>query len=177
MQWATTEHIHLDRVACPWLIRRFIDRNAEFTFVPRGKEASRPADAIPFAIPGVELGPHDEHGTCFEKFLRKYRLDDPALALMARIIASGVHHAITQGPERDRVPALEGIGLDAISQGMMLLATGDMDNLERSMAVYDAVYAYCKQLALAEQDAALAKLSFFQRADALKGPVREALGR
>ncbi len=74
MHWVTTDHIHLDRVACPWLIRRFIDKDAVFTFLARDKVAGRPSDAIPFAIPGVELGPHDEHGTCFDKFLRKYRL-------------------------------------------------------------------------------------------------------
>ncbi|MBI4202471.1 MAG: chromate resistance protein [Chloroflexi bacterium] len=177
MKWVTTDHIHLDRVACPWLIRRFIDSDAEILFVPHATIDSRPDDAIPFAISGVELGPHDDHGTCFEKFLRKYRLDDPALTKMAAVIASGVHHAITQGPERDRVPALEGIGLDALSQGMMLLASDDRDNLDRSMALYDALYAYCKQLALLEQDPTLAKLGFFQRAETMRGVVKGALRR
>ena len=176
MHWVTTDHIHLDRVACPWLIRRFIDKDAVFTFLARDKVAGRPSDAIPFAIPGVELGPHDEHGTCFDKFLRKYRLEDPALAVMAKVIASGVHHAITPGPDRDNVPAVEGIGLDALSQGMMLLSTSDLDNLDRSMAVYDALYAYCKQQALVAQNVDLAKLSFFQRADALKAPIKAVLG-
>lgn len=60
MLWVTTDHVHLDRVACPWLIRRFIDKDAEFTFLTRDNVNSLPADAIPYAIPGVELGPHDE---------------------------------------------------------------------------------------------------------------------
>ena len=60
MKWVTRDYVHLDRVACPWLIKRFIDKEAEFVFVPWGEESKRPADAIPFALPGAELGPHDE---------------------------------------------------------------------------------------------------------------------
>jgi hypothetical protein len=79
MKWVTRDFVHLDRVASPWLIKRFIDRDAVFVFVPWGKEDRRPADAIPFALPGAEIGPHDHEGTTFAKLLKKYRLDDPAL--------------------------------------------------------------------------------------------------
>ena len=175
MKWATTDHIHLDRVACPWLIRRFIDPKAEFFFVLRGKEDTRPKDAIPFGIPGVELGPHDEHGTCFDKFLRKYKLNDTALAEMAKIVESGVHHAITRGDDRNKVAALEGIGMDAISEGMMLSTLGDADNLDKSMAIYDALYAYCKAHILMKEDTPLAQKGMLQRVDLLRGPIKAAL--
>ena len=175
MKWAVPDHIHLDRVACPWLIRRFIDPKAEFFFLSRGNEDRRPMDAIPFAIPGVELGPHDEHGTCFDKFLRKYNLNDPALVELARIIASGVHHAITRGDEKNNVPALEGIGLDSLSEGMMLSTLSDADNLDRSMVIYDALYAYCKAHVLVNADPSLAQKSMFQRVDLLRGPIKAAL--
>ncbi len=175
MKWATTDHVHLDRVACPWLIRRLIDPRAEFFFVSRGKEDSRPKDAIPFAIPGVELGPHDEHGTCFDKFLLKYKLNDPALAELARIIESGVHHAITRGDDRNKVVALEGIGVDALSEGMMLSTLGDADNLDKSMVIYDALYAYCKAHILVSQDPSLAQKGMLQRVDLLRGPIKAAL--
>ena len=175
MKWATTDHIHLDRVACPWLIRRFIDPKAEFFFVSRGKEDNRPEDAIPFAIPGVELGPHDENGTCFDKFLRKYKLDDPALAEMAMIIESGVHHAIVRGDDRNKVSALEGIGMDALSEGMMLSTLGDADNLDKSMVIYDALFGYCKAHVLVNEDPSLAQKGMFQRVELLREPIKAAL--
>ncbi len=166
--------MHLDRVACPWLIRRFVDKDAEFLFVALGKEDSRPKDAVPFAIPGVELGPRDARGTCFDKILRKYQLDDPALALLGKIVVSGMNHAGHTGDRTD-IPALEGIGLDAISQGMMLSALDDADNLEKSMAVYDALYAYCKAQTLMEQDPSLAEKGVLERVRLLKPTIRAAL--
>lgn len=177
MKWVTRDHVHLDRVACPWLIRRFIDPGAEFFFVSWGQEDNRPKEAIPFAIPGVELGPHDAQGTCFDKFLRKYKLDDPALVELARIIASGVHHAVTRGDDRNNVPALEGIGVDALSEGMMLSTLSDDDNLDKSMIVYDALYAYCKAHVLVREDASLAQKGMTQRVELLRGPIRAALSR
>ena len=139
-------------------------------FVPWGKEDTRPPDAIPFAIPGVELGPHDEHGTTFEKLLRKYNLNDPALTLMGEIF----HHAIVHPPKRDQLPSSEGIGIYAISEGMLLLASDDHDNLDRSMALYDAVYAYCKQRYLIEAEPSLDK-GGFQRLHALRPKIKAAL--
>lgn len=171
MRWVTREHIHLDRVACPWLVRRFIDKDAEFVFVPWGKEDTRPVDAIPYAIPGVELGPHDDNGTTFQKMVAKYKLEDPALDLMGEII----HHAIAKGPEKDRATAREGIGLYAISNGLAMLASGDIDNLDRSMIVYDAVYAFCKDMVLAEQGHELTKLRGLQRYSAMRPVIKEAL--
>ena len=176
MKWVTWDHVHLDRVACPWLIRRFVDPEAEFLFMPWGSQEDLPRGAIPFAIPGVELGRHDEQGPTFSKIMGKYGLDDPALAMMAQIVSSGVHHATHKGKgDENDVPVLEGIGLDAISEGMMLSTESDSDNLDKSMAIYDALYAYCKARVLMSQDDSLAQRSMLQRIDLLKGPIRAAL--
>jgi hypothetical protein len=79
MKWVTRDFVHLDRVASPWLIKRFIDRDAVFVFVPWAGEDAAPAVAVPFALPGAEIGPHDAEGSTFAKLLAKYQLDDPAL--------------------------------------------------------------------------------------------------
>jgi hypothetical protein len=143
MKWVTRDFVHLDRVASPWLIKRFIDREAIFVFVPWGEENRRPADAIPFALPGAEIGPHDHEGSTFEKLLAKYRLDDPALRSIARVIGAGIDYVL-----HDRRPAIDdtvgqmAIGLRALSEGTMLINDDDATIIERSLPVYDALYAY-----------------------------------
>jgi hypothetical protein len=147
MKWVTRDHVHMDRVAAPWLIRRYVDPNAEFVFVPFGKDCVLPDDAIPFGIPGVELGPHDKAGSTFRKILRKYKLQLRSLERLADIIESGIKHAsslIEHGTSD--VGALahpEGIGLDAICFGMMYVATNDADDIEKSLVLFDALHAYC----------------------------------
>src|SRR4051812_13312945 len=94
MKWVTIGNLHFDRVASPWLIRRFVDPKAEFVFVPRGQEATRPKDAIPFAIPGEKLGPHDKDGPTFVKILREYKLNDPALEKMGEVVDKGVKYVL-----------------------------------------------------------------------------------
>lgn len=153
MKWVTRDHLHMDRVACPWLILRRIDYEAEFLFVPFGRnDAELPADAIPFGLPGVELGAHDAAGSTFRKLMAKYALDDPALETMAGIIESGIKHVFSQLDHGfTDYAALDfpaGVGLDAISQGMMIVASDDHDNIARSLVVYDALYAYCRILQL-----------------------------
>ena len=178
MKWVTFHHVHLDRVACPWLIRRYIDPGAEFVFIPRGGEGSLPADATPFAIAGTELGPHDAEGTTFHKMLRKYNLEDPALAMVAEVIASGVHHTLHRGqPDQNDVPVPEGIGLSSLSEGMMLVTDGDLDNIDKSMAIYDALYATCKARVSLEKDPSLAEKGFLERAGLLKEIVKASLPR
>jgi len=143
MQWVTRDFVHLDRVACPWLIRRFVDRDATFVFVPWGAEHTRPTDATPFAIPGVELGPHDEHGTTFDKILRKYRLDDPGLAAVADVVRTGVDIVLHGArPGADDAHGVMAWGLLAISEGMMLARQSDDAIIESSLVVYDALYAH-----------------------------------
>ncbi|WJR76863.1 chromate resistance protein ChrB domain-containing protein [Bradyrhizobium sp. NP1] len=138
----------MDRVASPWLIKRFIDSDAEFIFVPFGSDVKPPSGAIPFALPGVELGIHDADGSTFRKILRKYKIEDRALEILATIIDSGITHVFSQ-IERGYtdVAALKdpvGIGLDALSQGMMNISANDNDNIDKSLIFYDSLYAYCR---------------------------------
>lgn len=138
MKWVTRSHVHVDRVACPWLIRRFIDNQAEFLFVPKNQVAAVSAEtgAIPFDAPGVELGHHE--GRCsFEAILLKYELKDAALARLASIV-----HAADIAAEIESDPL--GRGLEAIATGFSLRYPDDEHNLERQFEVYDALYAWCR---------------------------------
>jgi hypothetical protein len=127
----------VDRVACPWLITRFIDSEAEFRFAPKDEvlAVAEREGAIPFDSPGVELT-HDGDLCSFDVLIRKYRLTDPALLRLARI----VNAADTDRFERDPVAA----GLEAIAVGYSLRFPDDLENLERQFAVYDALYAWCR---------------------------------
>ncbi len=138
MKWVTRSHVHVDRVACPWLISRFVDSDAEFIFVPKS-EVNRVANdtgAIPFDSPNVELGHKD--GKCsFESILQKYSLTDPALLRLAAIV-----HAADIEAERhtDEIAP----GLEAIAVGYSVRFTDDHENLGRQFDVYDALYAWCR---------------------------------
>jgi len=138
MKWVTRSHVHVDRVACPWLIKRFVDSAAEFYFVPKG-EVARAAEemgAIPFDAPGVELGHHE--GRCsFEAILRKYGLTDPALQRLAKIV-----HAADIAEEIDGEPLAR--GLEAIATGFSLRYPDDEENLAWQFEVYDSLYAWCR---------------------------------
>jgi hypothetical protein len=138
MKWITRSHVHVDRVACPWLIRRFVDSEAEFLFVPRERLDAVAAEtgAIPFDSPGVELGHHD--GRCsFESIILKYGLTDPALVRLARIV-----HAADVAADLDSDPLAR--GLEAIATGYSLRYPDDAENLRRQFEVYDALYAWCR---------------------------------
>ena len=151
MKWVTRDFVHLDRVASPWLIKRFIDRDAIFVFVPWGEEDKRPADAIPFALPGAEIGPHDHEGSTFDKLLRKYRLDDSALHAIAKVIAAGIEYVLHgYRPAADDTHGQMAVGLLAISEGTMLVNEDDTTIIERGLPVYDALYAYFTAHRLAE---------------------------
>ena len=138
MKWITRSHVHVDRVACPWLITRFVDNKAEFLFVPKS-EVQRIAEeegAIPFDVPGAELGHAD--GRCsFESIIRRYKLEDPALLRLARIV-----HAADVAADIDTDPIAR--GLEAIAVGYGILFPRDDDNLARQFQVYDALYAWCR---------------------------------
>ena len=138
MKWITREKVKVDRVACPWLIARFIDPNAEFIFVPPEEVLNRASqeNAIPYDIPDVELGHH--HGKCsFEAIVEKYDLQDPAIKMLSRI----VHGADVK---QDLYGALEAPGLKAIAQGFHLMQLPDREILQLQFPVYDALYAYCQ---------------------------------
>jgi hypothetical protein len=175
MKWVTRDHVHMDRVAASWLIRRFIDREAEFSFVPFGSE-HLPQGEIPFGVPGVELGIHDEAGSTFRKILTKHKLDDPALDMLADIIESGIVHVFSQLDHGyTDVAALrypEGIGLDAISQGMMFVAEDDIDDIQKSLVLYDALYAYCRVKLLEKRNPEILTVRHPQRWDLIRRELR-----
>ena len=139
MKWVTRKNAAVDRIACPWLIRRFVDAEAEFLYVAPGdvQTTVREQGAIPFDTEGAELGHVD--GRCsFESIIVKYGLEDPALARMARI----VHGADV---EKDIAQAPEAAGLKAIAMGFRrIYGERDHEKLEAEMALYDALYAWCK---------------------------------
>jgi hypothetical protein len=137
MKWLTRSHVHVDRAACPWLIKRFVDSEAQFLFVPKSRvdEVAKQEGATPFDAPGVELGHHDDKCS-FDAIIAKYRLTDPALLRLAKI----VNAADTGHFDRDPVAA----GLEAIAVGYGLRFPDDAENLAQQFAVYDALYAWCR---------------------------------
>lgn len=141
MKWVTRENANVDRIACPWLIRRFVDPDAEFLFVPGGDvmAVAERERAIPFDVPGVELG-HLEGRCSFESIVLKHGLaGDAALAELARIV-----HAADVASDIDTSP--EGRGLNAIARGFALLhGRDDHRKLALETPMYDALYAWCRQ--------------------------------
>ena len=138
MIWITRSHVHVDRVACPWLITRFVDSDAEFLFVPKGEidRIVKETGAIPFDVPGVELG-HREGRCSFDSIVLKYELKEPGLLRMAKII-----HSADMEEEIDNDPIAR--GLEAIASGFSLRFPEDLENLEHQFDVYDALYAWCR---------------------------------
>lgn len=145
MKWITRSHVHVDRVACPWLIKRFVDSEAELLFVPKSqvKHVAEREDAIPFDAPDVRLGHHE--GKCsFEAIIEAYGLMDAALLRLAKI----VHAADTNELDSDPLAA----GLEAIAVGYGLRFPDDRENLQHQFAVYDALYAWCRLATEKEAD-------------------------
>ena len=142
MKWVTRERPKIDRIACPWLIRTFIDRDAEIVYVARDDVLAyaEREGAISFDAPGARYTHRD--GLCsFEVMIEEYRLgDDPALALMARVV-----HGADVSEDADMTP--QSRGLEAIARGFMHLGLDDQRQLELELPVYDALYAWCRSLA------------------------------
>ena len=142
MKWITREKVKVDRVACPWLIRKFVDKDAEFHFVPANKVQAETArlGAIPYDVPDAELGHHGKECS-FDAIVRKYGLEkDPALVLLARIVnAADTDNSLHHQPE--------GPGLNAIAEGFRHLGFKDDHAINAAeWIVYDALYAYCRQM-------------------------------
>jgi hypothetical protein len=138
MLWITRSHVHVDRVACPWLITRFVDNEAEFLFVPKNQieQVAKETGAIPFDAPGVELGHKD--GRCsFESIMLKYELKEPGLVRLAQIV-----HSADVSADIDKDPIAR--GLEAIASGFSLRFPEDEENLASQFEVYDALYAWCR---------------------------------
>jgi hypothetical protein len=136
MKWITRERIKVDRVACPWLIRNFIDPDAEFAFLPRETDWSKIDNGILFDVPKSELGHHGED-VSFNSILKKYKLNEPALLLLGDIVRAADSHP--------RKPHAAGEGLRWIAHGFSKLGLSDHDILQCEFAVYDALYLECKE--------------------------------
>lgn len=139
MKWITRERPKIDRIACPWLIKRFIDKDAEFIYVPfdEVKAEAKKLKAIPFDIPDVEYTHYKDECT-FDYILKKHKLDDPALRTLALIV---------RGADTDRHDiATQASGLWAISAGLAFNFTNDQELLEKGMLIYDALYSWAKHL-------------------------------
>jgi hypothetical protein len=137
MKWVTRARPKVDRVACPWLIRRFVDPQAEFLYVPADQVTAVAAreGATPFDVPNAELGHHGPECS-FDAIVKKYQLTDPALLRLALIVRG----ADTAAKDL----AAESVWLEAVAEGFRLVYHDDHELLEREMPVYDALYAYCQ---------------------------------
>ena len=139
MKWVTRERPKIDRIACPWLISRFIDKKPEFLYVAANKvlETAKATGATPYDIPGVEMG-LDGELCSFDTFIRKYKLSDPALTQLATIV---------RGADTDRLDlAPQAAGLLAISLGLSRNYVNDHEMLAQGMIMYDALFAWCREL-------------------------------
>ena len=141
MKWVTREKAKVDRIACPWLIRKFVDQKAEFLFVPPEKipQVAREQGAISFDAANVELTHYKEDGAervSFDAIIKKYKLKDPALLELAKIVR-GADAKIPDAPH-------ESAGLEAVAHGFRNMAKDDFDNMKLQFPTYDALYKYCQ---------------------------------
>ncbi len=141
MKWITRERVKVDRVACPWLIKKFVDPQAEFIFVPADKVQGKAQElgATPFDVSGAELGHHSKECS-FEAILKKYDLKDPALALLGKIVnGADTDNSLYAQPE--------GPGLGAIAEGFRHMGYKDDHEINAAeWIIYEALYAYCQQM-------------------------------
>jgi hypothetical protein len=137
MKWVTRKRARVDRIACPWLISRFIDHEPTFLFVPADQvtHVAEREGAIPYDVPGVELG-HQGERCSFDALLDKFRLTDPALRALALIVRGADTNARQLTPES--------AGLYALATGFQAMAKDDHDNMAKQFPAYDALYAYCR---------------------------------
>jgi len=137
MKWVTRERPKIDRIACPWLIARFIDKEPEFLYVPPGDVlgVAEKTGAVPYDIPGVEMS-HVGELCSFDAFLSKYGLDDPALAQLAAIVRGADTSRLNLTPQSP--------GLYALSLGLSHTFPDDHEMLGHGMVMYDALYAWCQ---------------------------------
>jgi hypothetical protein len=138
MKWVTRERPKIDRIACPWLLKRFVDKDAEILYVPADQvmAVAEREGATPFDVPGVELGHHGPECS-FDAIIKKYGLEDPALGRLALIVRAA--------DTADKGLAAEAQGLEAIAEGFRLMYQDDQELLDRELPVYDALYAWCRQ--------------------------------
>src|SRR6266508_6135621 len=138
MKWITRANVKVDRVACPWLIRTFVDRDAEFLFAPVGEVESvaRKTGAIPYDVAGVELGHHGPECS-FDAIVKKYGIRDPAILELAKIVRGA------DTADKDLTPYSR--GLEAIADGFRSLGRDDHEINAKEWVVYDALYEFCRK--------------------------------
>ncbi|MGC8497344.1 MAG: chromate resistance protein ChrB domain-containing protein [Thermoplasmata archaeon] len=141
MKWITREKAKVDRIACPWLIKNFVDKNAEFLFVPKEKvlEIAKKENAIPFDVTGAELThfyENENEYVSFDAIIKKYGIKDAALLELAKIVRAA------DADVKD--PAPEGAGLEAAAAGFREISKDDYENMRLQFPLYDALYQYCK---------------------------------
>src|SRR4030042_3588841 len=137
MKWVTRQFVHVDRTACPWLIKKYIDAQAEFLFVPVEKieDIVKKEKAIPYDAPNVELGHHGEKCS-FDAIVEKYKINDLAVLELAKIVRAADTNKMETVPEA--------AGMKAIMEGTVMMAKDDHEAIERARPIYDALYANCK---------------------------------
>jgi hypothetical protein len=167
MKWVTRLYVHVDRTACPWLIKRFIDPKAEFLFVPVEKieEAVKKEKAIPYDAPGVELGHHG--GKCsFDAIVEKYKITDPAVLEVAKIVRAADTDKMEMAPEA--------AGLEAIMTGFGIVSKNDHETIAKASPAYDAFYTNCKLKLIREKyKAEIEKLDRKERREFLRKKLME----
>jgi hypothetical protein len=167
MKWVTRQYVHVDRTACPWLIKRFVDSKAEFVFVPAEKieEIVEKERAIPYDAPNVELGHHGEKCS-FDSFVEKYKIEDPAVLELAKIVRAA------DTDKMETVP--EAAGLEAVMTGIGMVAKDDHEAIEKARLVYDALYTNCKlRLVRDKHKDEIEKMDRKQRREFLKKKLME----
>jgi hypothetical protein len=161
LKWVTREHVHVDRTACPWLVKRFIDPKAEFIFVPTEKiqDIVKKEKAIPYDAPDVELGHHGDKCS-FDAIIEKYKIKDPAALELANIVRAA---------DTEKPGVAEGAGLGAVMTAISMAARDDHEAIEKARPVYDAFYTYCKLKILREKyKAEIEKMDRKERREFLK---------
>jgi hypothetical protein len=167
VKWVTRLYVHVDRTACPWLIKRFVDPKAGFLFVPVEKieETVKKEKAIPYDAPGVELGHHD--GKCsFDAIVERYKIKDPAVLELAKIVRAADTDTVEAAPEA--------AGLEAVMTGLGIVSKDDYETIAKASPVYDAFYTNCKLRLIREKyKAEIEKMDRKQRREFLKKKLVE----
>jgi hypothetical protein len=167
MKWVTRLYVHVDRTACPWLIRRFIDPKAEFLFVPPEKieESAKKEKAIPYDTQGIELGHHGDNCS-FDAIVEKYKIDDPAVLELAKIVRAADTDSMEAAPEA--------AGLEAVMTGLGIASENDHETIAKASQVYDALYTNCKLKLIREKyKTEIEKLDRIQRREFLRKKLLE----
>lgn len=167
MKWVTREYVHVDRTACPWLIKKFIDPKAEFIFVPVEKvqEVAKKENAIPYDAQGVELGHHGEKCS-FDAIIEKYNIKDPVVLEVAKIVRAADTGKMETAPEAT--------GLEAVMSGISIVAKDDHEAIAKTSIVYDALYTQSKMELIEEEfKAEIEKMDRRQRREFLRRKLME----